>query len=665
MFTKILVANRGEIACRIIRTARRLGIITVAVYSDADRDALHVSMADEAVNIGGAAAKDSYLNIEQILDACNKTGAEAVHPGYGFLSENSRFAQRCAEKNIVFVGPPVSAIESMGSKSTAKAIMQQAGVPLLPGYHGEEQQEDFLAEEARKVGYPVLLKAAAGGGGKGMRLVESAEQFKQGLQAARREAISSFGDDKMLVEKYLTAPRHVEVQVFCDSLGNGIYLGDRDCSVQRRHQKIIEEAPAPGLSDETRSEMGAAAVRCAKAIDYVGAGTVEFLFAESGEFYFMEMNTRLQVEHPVTEMVCGQDLVEWQLLIAAGQELPLNQDQVAIRGHAFEARIYAEDPVNDFLPATGRLHLLRPPIESDQVRVDTGVREGDEVSVYYDPMIAKLIVKGDTRNAALDQLRLALSHYLIGGVTTNVEFLYNLATNPAFREAKLTTAFIDVHKTELFEHRSIDRDTQILTGSLLVLQKQKQKISMSHSFAHESDSPWNSTSYWRTNSTHVQMLALQLNDEEIDCEVHHGGKDLRIVVNDKEYIVGAHLQDDVLITTVNGHRQRFVIAEHDSSFTLYSDRGAFSVAMAGTHENEEPLSRNSGDYRAPMNGTIVALLAEPGKAVMKGDPVLVMEAMKMEHSVCASEDGQVEQFYFQPGDLVTGGAQLFEFHPST
>ena len=422
MIKKLLIANRGEIACRIIKTARKMGISTVAVYSEVDKHALHVKMAEEAVLLGDAPAKDSYLKADALLSAALKLGVDAIHPGYGFLSENADFADACEQKGIIFVGPPSKAIRAMGSKSAAKNIMEKAGVPLVPGYHGDNQNIDALRTHAESMGYPVLLKAAAGGGGKGMRQVHKASDFDNALAAAKREAMASFGDDVMLVEKYLTQPRHVEIQIFCDKQGNGVYLFERDCSVQRRHQKIIEEAPAPNMPETLRKQMGQAALTAAQAIDYVGAGTVEFLLDVDGAFYFMEMNTRLQVEHPVTEMITGEDLVAWQLMVATGQALPKQQHELTLSGHAFEARIYAEDADNAFLPATGKLSLVRPPEENAHVRVDTGVVEGDEVSVYYDPMIAKLIVWDTDRNKALHRLHSALRQYHIDGVTTNINF---------------------------------------------------------------------------------------------------------------------------------------------------------------------------------------------------------------------------------------------------
>ncbi|WP_240989707.1 acetyl-CoA carboxylase biotin carboxylase subunit, partial [Cupriavidus taiwanensis] len=454
MFNKILIANRGEIACRVAATCRRLGIRTVAVYSDADAEARHVAFCDEAVHIGGAAARDSYLRADHIIEMAKETGAQAIHPGYGFLSENEAFAEACAAAGLVFIGPPASAIHAMGSKSAAKQLMEQASVPLVPGYHGEDQDPALLRREADRIGYPVLLKASAGGGGKGMRVVESGEGFEAALASVKREASASFGDDKVLVEKYLTRPRHIEIQVFADTHGNCVYLFERDCSVQRRHQKVLEEAPAPGMTEERRRAMGEAAVAAAKAVGYVGAGTVEFIANQDGSFYFMEMNTRLQVEHPVTEMITGQDLVEWQLRVAAGEPLPLAQEQLRIDGHALEARIYAENPDKQFLPSTGTLRFLRTPpavqfMRGDGVdgnphgpagvRIDAGVREGDTISPFYDPMIAKLIVWGKDRDEALARMRQALAAYHVVGLSTNVAFLQRLVKSEAFRTADLDT----------------------------------------------------------------------------------------------------------------------------------------------------------------------------------------------------------------------------------
>ena len=506
MFNKILIANRGEIACRIIKTAKQMGVLTVAVYSDADKDSLHVHMADEAVYIGPSPSRESYLLGDKVIAAAKQTGAQAIHPGYGFLSENADFCRNCAAENITFIGPPVAAIEAMGSKSAAKNIMEKAEVPLVPGYHGEDQSRDIIKKAADDMGYPVLLKATAGGGGKGMRQVWSEAEFDEGLEAAKRESMSSFGDDTMLVEKYLTQPRHVEIQVFCDNHENAVYLFERDCSVQRRHQKVIEEAPAFSMSEELRTQMGESAIKSAQAIGYQGAGTVEFLLDIDGSFYFMEMNTRLQVEHPVTEMISGQDLVEWQLRVAAGEILPKTQDQLVLNGHAFEARIYAEDADNDFLPATGKLTLLKTPIESENVRIDTGVRQGDEVSVYYDPMIAKLIVWDENREKALQRLAKALSEYRINGVTTNIDFLYNLATSKPFVEADIDTGFIEKNNDLIFHNNEKPLANELPIAALFLVLSKENKAKQQAQKSNDPNSPWYITDAWRSNEANLHTL---------------------------------------------------------------------------------------------------------------------------------------------------------------
>ena len=475
MFRKILIANRGEIACRVIKTARRLGVRTVAVFSEADANARHTRLADEAVLIGPPAARDSYLAIDRIIAAARQTGAEAIHPGYGFLSENEDFAAACAANGIVFIGPPVEAIRAMGSKSAAKTLMETTAVPLVPGYHGDKQDKIFLQKEADRIGYPVLLKPSAGGGGKGMRIVTAASEFADALASCKREATSSFGDDHVLIEKYVTRPRHVEIQVFADRHGHCVYLFERDCSVQRRHQKVLEEAPAPGMTESRRRDMGEAAVAAARAVNYVGAGTVEFIADQDGRFYFMEMNTRLQVEHPVTEMITGQDLVEWQLRVAAGEPLPLTQEQLAIRGHSLEARIYAEDPDKGFLPSTGKLVHLAPPPESLHVRVDTGVEQGDEITPYYDPMIAKLIVWDQTRELALQRMLQALAQYRIVGVANNVEFLSRLVACPAFTRADLDTGLIERERDFLFPQQGDAPDQAYLIAALATLLREEER----------------------------------------------------------------------------------------------------------------------------------------------------------------------------------------------
>jgi 3-methylcrotonyl-CoA carboxylase alpha subunit len=663
MFTKILIANRGEIACRIMRTARRLGVATVAVYSDADADALHVHEADEAVHIGPSPARDSYLQGERILDVAQRCGAQAIHPGYGFLSENAAFANACAERGVAFIGPGAEAIAAMGSKSAAKAIMSDAGVPLVPGYHGENQDPELLRAEAEDMGYPVLLKASAGGGGKGMRQVWKAAEFDEALATAKREAMAGFGDDSMLVEKYLTRPRHVEIQVFFDHHGNGVYLAERDCSVQRRHQKVIEEAPAPGVSEDLRKAMGEAALRAAAAIDYRGAGTVEFLLDEDGSFYFMEMNTRLQVEHPVTEMITGLDLVEWQLRVASGEALPLSQEQVSITGHAFEARVYAEDADNDFLPATGRLAFLQAPDESRNVRVDTGVRQGDEISVYYDPMIAKLVVWDESRERALQRLSGALAQYRIGGTTSNLEFLYNLAASEPFAQAAVHTGFIEEHRDLVFHRQDGDlaRDLPLAALALLLHRREAER----RVAASDPYSPWNRHNAWRLNEPHVHRVQLACHGAEHAVEMEELDRGYLVRAAGVETRITGTLSGDALAVDVDGHRLRATLAATDSGFTLFlPDRAChFSEVAADTGEAEF----DAGDARlsAPMNGTIITLLAEPGQAVEADAALLVMEAMKMEHTIQAPAAGTVTAFYFQPGDLVDGGSLLLDFEPES
>ena len=664
MINKLLIANRGEIACRVIKTANTQGIKTVAVYSDADKNALHVQMADEAVYLGPSPSKESYLRGELIIEKAKELGVDAIHPGYGFLSENAEFANLCANNNIIFVGPPASAIEAMGSKSASKHIMEKAGVPLVPGYHGDDQSEAVLKGAADEMGYPVLLKAAAGGGGKGMRQVWSEKEFSQALNAAKRESMASFGDDHMLVEKYLTRPRHVEIQVFCDTHGNGVYLFERDCSVQRRHQKIIEEAPAPNMSQSVREKMGEAAILAAKAINYVGAGTVEFLLDEDDSFYFMEMNTRLQVEHPVTEMITREDLVHWQLTIAEGKPLPKQQNELTLTGHAFEARIYAEDPNNEFLPSTGMLRLLRTPKENDVVRVDTGVVEGDEVSVFYDPMIAKLVVWGENREIALKRLISALSDYYIDGVSTNIDFLKRVATHPAFVAAELTTTFVEKHHDSLFSATSNDAasdDTQVNIPVMALLSLLNRKVFRSD----KTPSVWSTAGAWRANANHTETLTLLCNQEEVHVGVkhqRHGTEDAwELSVGDNSYNVKGKLVDSALHATINGYKSTFTYSDNDGVFTLFNKdtHAKFSLISASLGDDND--DHGDANFSAPMNGTIVAHLVEKGVLVKKGEPILVMEAMKMEHSIIAPHDGAVEEFFFNPGELVDGGATLLAF----
>ena len=654
MFNKIVIANRGEIACRVIKTARRLGIRTVAVYSEADRQALHVAMADEAVHIGPSPSRQSYLVGEKIISAARKTGAEAVHPGYGFLSENADFARQCQREGLVFIGPPASAIEAMGSKSAAKTLMAAADVPLVPGYHGDNQSPARLQQSADETGYPVLLKAVAGGGGKGMRQVWSAEEFEAALAAAKREALSSFGNDAMLLEKYLTRPRHVEVQVFCDQQGNGVYLFERDCSIQRRHQKVIEEAPAPNMPPGLREQMGATAVRAAQAINYAGAGTVEFLLDEDGSFYFMEMNTRLQVEHPVTEYITGQDLVEWQLRVAAGQPLPLTQNQLAINGHAFEARIYAEDPANNFLPVTGKLHFLQAPQESNYVRVDTGVTQGDEVSIYYDPMLAKLIVWDENRNRALARLTRALSEYYVRGVTTNIPFLYNLSRCEPFQQAELDTGFIEKHHALIFRPPATPAPSLIPMACLYLLLNREQP--------RHSNSPWHETNGWRLNAAPLQQMELLADGETHSLQVEQQ-KTGHFVIhwNNHPFQAEGKLQGNELHAAINGLHTRAVIAGSENSYCLFAENSSLEFELARPQCNTAGEADEQTGFIAPMNGTIVNVMVKPGQAVKAGDTVLLMEAMKMEYAIRAERDGIVTDVYYQPGDLVDGGASLLAF----
>jgi 3-methylcrotonyl-CoA carboxylase alpha subunit len=662
MFSKILIANRGEIACRVIRTARRLGIHTVAVYSDADAKALHVEMADEAVNIGPAPARDSYLRAEAILDAAKRTGATAIHPGYGFLSENAAFAEACADAGVVFIGPPASSIRAMGGKSEAKALMETAGVPLVPGYHGEDQSPELLRSEANRIGFPVLIKASAGGGGKGMRVVTSLEEFDDQLNGAKREAINSFGDDRVLIERYVTRPRHVEIQVFADTQGNCVYLFERDCSIQRRHQKVVEEAPAPNLDPQTRRRMGEAAVAAAKAIGYVGAGTVEFLLDEDGSFFFMEMNTRLQVEHPVTEYITNQDLVEWQLRVAAGGPLPLNQDQLSIHGHAIEVRLYAEDPQKGFLPQTGRLdHLVFPP-EDAFVRVDTGVRSGDAISIHYDPMIAKLIVWADDRPAAVRRLRTALSQTQVVGLGANTEFLLAIASHPAFLAAALDTGFIQRHETDLLPEPAPARDDVLAFAALGVLLDRQAKAQARAAASGDPYSPWAGNDGWRLNDDAHDTLALR--DGGTDRLVHliyrRGGYRLDLPSGTVE-ASGRLAEDGTLTVDLGGRRTSATIVRRGADITVFHQGGSHRLTLieplAGTDDAEAP----GGKLIAPMPGRIIAVLAEVGAEVTKGQPLIVMEAMKMEHTIKAPAEGRIGKVRYAVGDQVEDGAELIVF----
>lgn len=661
MFKKILIANRGEIACRIIETAKEMGIKTVALYSDADNQAKHVTLADESYYIGASAPAESYLKGEQIIAIAKKTGAQAIHPGYGFLSENAEFAASCEQQDIVFIGPTSAAIAAMGSKSQAKNIMANANVPLVPGYHGDEQSDAVLLEAATHIEYPLLIKAAYGGGGKGMRIVEQPQQLQAAIDSARREAKASFGNDKLLLERYITQPRHVEVQVFADQYGHCIYLSDRDCSVQRRHQKVIEEAPAPGLSPQLRSAMGEAAVAAAKAIDYRGAGTVEFLLDNQQRFYFMEMNTRLQVEHPVTELVTGQDLVKWQLIVASGGKLPLTQAQVQIHGHAFESRIYAEDPNNDFLPACGHITFLKEPVASQYVRIDSGVRQHDEISNFYDPMIAKLITWDENRLRALQRMQTALTEYKIAGLNHNIEFLSNIAEHPAFINAELATDFIERHQQQLIGEMSSNTDKSLILACLYQLCIQAKQAQLQAENSQDPTSPWAQTTGFRLNRAAIQQMTL-VDDEgkEHPLTIYQQQQQFTLTLNDQKIVMQGQLVGNLLHAQINGHKSKLTVAQQAQQLTLFIN----GLPQTFELKQNSPLGiddQQQGGLTAPMSGTIVSHLVEPNAHVTAGQGLMVMEAMKMEYTINAPADGQVDSFFYQIGEQVSDGALLLEF----
>ena len=635
MLKSVLIANRGEIACRIMRSAKAMGMRTIAVYSDADANALHVQEADEAWHIGPATAADSYLRGDKILAIATQTRADSIHPGYGFLSENADFVAACQAHNIVFIGPDVPAIEQMGSKSAAKIIMTEAGIPLVPGYHGANQEDEVLQREADQMGYPLLIKAVAGGGGKGMRVVNNSSEFLTHLAGARREGLASFGNSDVLIEKYLIAPRHVEIQVFCDRHSNGIYLGDRDCSAQRRHQKVIEEAPAPGLSDDLRQKMGTTALEAAQAIQYVGAGTVEFLLDSDGCYYFMEMNTRLQVEHPVTEMVTGVDLVTWQLKVAAGEHLPLSQDQVCLYGHSFEARIYAEDPTQDFQPSTGRIVHLRTPTTDDSIRIDTGVGEGDEISPFYDPMIAKLIVWAPSRAQALAKLDLALQDYHLEGIHTNIDFLRRLATLDEFADAILHTGLIEQHQDYLMAP-SLQDENIILAMAGFVFGQQAQ-------------------------NQYGELTGLRLNQLSLNyswtLEVEYLNDTIVIPTN-----IEGELNTDYLILQHAGGQHKAGYCLNGDRLCLFTPQGKAVVTVKTPRIDDFVANNksNTGGIKAPMNGSLIACFVTNGQQVLDGEALMVVEAMKMEHTITAPNAGLVGEIYFKVGDLVDADSQLLE-----
>ena len=687
MFNKILIANRGEIACRVAATARRMGIKTVAVYSAVDADAKHVAACDEAVLIGPASASESYLRGDKIIAMALASGAQAVHPGYGFLSENADFADACAAAGLVFIGPPASAMRAMGSKSAAKSLMDKADVPLVPGYHGDNQDPDFLHDQGDRIGYPLLLKASAGGGGKGMRIVERSEDFKAALASCKREAISAFGDAKVLAEKYLTRPRHIEIQVFADTLGNCVYLHERDCSVQRRHQKVLEEAPAPGMPAARRAAMGAAAVAAAKAVGYVGAGTVEFIANQDGSFYFMEMNTRLQVEHPVTEMITGTDLVEWQLRVANGEPLPKLQAELAIHGHAIEARIYAENPDKGFLPSIGTLRYMATPAAVNfelggmaggnpgaagaapaPVRIDSGVRQGDAISPFYDPMIAKLIVWGADRAQALARMSDALAEFRIVGLATNLAFLKRLVEGDAFAKADLDTGLIERNRATLFAPPTAAPLGVLALAALALMEAQKAAgAALSAHRANPAD-PFDNGLGWRLNGVSRRVLsfaddysaATEQKHYQLGVTYHAGG--WRLDANGVEADLSLVARDGVDLSIRLGDRQlRGAVLRDSDTFHVFTSGRHFTLVYTDPMAHAGAAEAVGGRLTAPMPGKVVAVLASNGQQVKKGDALVIMEAMKMEHTIAAPGDGVVEEILYAVGDQVADGAPLLVF----
>ncbi|MGY3040610.1 3-methylcrotonyl-CoA carboxylase alpha subunit [Rhodanobacter sp. TND4EL1] len=660
MFERVLIANRGEIACRVIRTCRRLGIHTIAVYSDADKDAQHVRLADEAWPIGGPRPADSYLRIDAILDVAKKSGAQAIHPGYGFLSENTAFSRACKDAGIVFIGPDPESIDAMGSKAAAKHLMAKHDVPLVPGYSGDNQDNAFLAEQAHQVGYPLIIKPSAGGGGKGMQIVRSDAEFPEALATAQRVAEAAFGDASMLLERYVEHPRHIEFQIFGDRHGNVIHLGERECSAQRRYQKVLEETPSPFLTPEKRAAMGAAAVAAARAVNYVGAGTVEFIVGPAGDFHFMEMNTRLQVEHPVTELTHGVDLVEWQLRIAEGEPLPLSQDQVVSRGHAIEVRVYAEDPDQNFLPGSGKLLTLRLPAPSDHVRLDGGVIEGDTVTIFYDPMIAKLIVYDETRAQALQRLREALAASEIIGPKSNIGFLERLVRHPAVVEGHIDTGYLDRHLEEFLVGDVPPTDNVLFAAATAMLLGDESHVA---SAAADPHSPWASADAWRIGHAGKRIVALTWREQRFEIEARGHAGDYQLHHGETACDVrGAKLLEHDLSARFDGESRRVPLHSDATHVLLHDANGQrYSFARATAFAWESSDAAGGNQVIAPMPGRIVLVKARAGDTVEQGQELLVMEAMKMELALKAPRAGTIESMNATQGEFVEADAVLVRF----
>jgi len=662
MFSKILIANRGEIACRIIRTCRQLGIRTVAVYSDADANAQHVKQADEAIYLGGSIPSESYLCGDKIIQAAKKTGAQAIHPGYGFLSENADFAEAVENAGIRFIGPQAASMRKMGSKAGAKDLMQSYGVPVVPGYTGEDQEPAYLLQEADRIRYPLMIKAAHGGGGKGMRIVRSSDEFLANLESCQREAKNAFGRDRVLLEKYIEQPRHIEIQIFADSHGNTIHLNERECSAQRRYQKVIEESPSPFLTPERRREMGDAAVQAAKAIDYVNAGTVEFIVGADGDFYFMEINTRLQVEHPVTEMVTGLDLVEWQLHVAAGETLPLRQDQIATRGHAIEVRLYAEDPEKNFLPGSGRLDKLHLPLASSHVRIDTGVIEGDTVSIFYDPMIAKLIVWDEDRPRALAQLQTALSHADIKGPKSNIEFLEKLVRHPVVMSGNITTNYLDQHLAEVLPHADSASAHFVIAATVTALLADEKNTRQSAMRSNDPHSPWAIADGWRIGHESERKLCFQWREQKLDVFAKGAQGNYRIGYDSKSVdIRNASLHGVTLSFQIDSMSQRFLVHADKDIISLHDGLARARLERIPTFFFDDSQATGSGDrVVAPMPGRMVVIKTNVGDEVIEGQELAVMEAMKMELSLKSPRTGRIAGISINAGDFVEADALLIK-----